>query len=272
MMAMRSLATLQLMVAAAGALAALEGFGATPAEVQQALARGEKVTVLDIRGTAEFQKGHIPGAINVPGALIPEKTLPPLGRVVVCDEGLGRAGLDQAVAALNRKPGITAEALTGGLAGWETANGLTTRSPGLKPEELKFITYDQLQRSDFADLVLVDLRHPRPEARQDAAGAAAPSPPPLTDLSRAFPAALVTRSPFRLPQSRQADAQRTGQPPLLVLIDDDNQTAAEMARTLKANGLARVVILAGGEAILAREGKPGLGRSSATVELQTFKK
>jgi rhodanese-related sulfurtransferase len=270
---MRSLVSMRIMMAAAaGPVLALAGFAATPTELQQAIAQGEEVTVIDIRGTAEFQKGHIPGALNVPAALVPEKTLPRLGRVVVCDEGLGREGLAQAVAALNLKPGIIAEALTGGLASWEAARGLTTRLPGAQPEEFRFISYEQLQRSDFTDLVLVDLRPPRPQARQGLTDSSAPTVPPLTDLSQAFPAALVTRSPFKLPQSRQSDAQRAGQPPLLVLIDDDNQAAAEMARTLKANGLRRVVILAGGEAILARGGRPGLGRSSATVEVPSPKR
>jgi rhodanese-related sulfurtransferase len=45
-----------------------------------------------------------------------------------------------------------------------------------------------------------------------------------------------------------------------------------MARTLRANGLKRVVILAGGEAALAREGKPGLQRLGTTLEYQRSNK
>src|SRR6476660_8163071 len=77
--------------------------------LRRKLAAQGKITVIDIRSTALFQRGHVPGAINVPAALVPHKTLPPLGSVVVCAEGLGRDSATAAVAALNQMPGITAE-------------------------------------------------------------------------------------------------------------------------------------------------------------------
>ena len=54
----------------------------------------------------------------------------------------------------------------------------------------------------------------------------------------------------------------TSTPPLLVLIDNGDGVAQTMARTLKANGLKRYVILTGGELILSRQGQAGLQRSS----------
>jgi hypothetical protein len=76
----------------------------------------------------------------------------------------------------------------------------------------------------------------------------------------------VTRSPFDLPQLRQSESGG-GVKPLLVLIDDGgaDNSALEMARVLKANGVRRVVILAGGEEILSRAGKPGLQRRGVVV-------
>ena len=44
----------------------------TIAEVQAALEKGEAV-VVDVRGSVEYQLGHIKGAINVPLGLIPRQ-------------------------------------------------------------------------------------------------------------------------------------------------------------------------------------------------------
>ena len=240
------------------------------AELQRQLADGASITVIDIRSTALFQKGHIPGAINVPAALIPEKELPPLGKVVVCDEGLGQTTAESAVAALNRKKGIAAEMLEGGFAGWEALAGTTTRESGLQKEELNLITFDQLKKTNPAELVLVDLRKPRVQVRQGEPNADAPAPsPPLTDLRKEFPQVPITRSPFDLPQAKQSETERGKGGPVLVLIDDGgaDNSAQEMARTLKANGIKRVVILAGGEEILSRGGRPGLQRAGVTISV-----
>ena len=58
--------------------------------------------------------------------------------------------------------------------------------------------------------------------------------------------------------------------PLMVLIDDGDGKALEMARILKANGVQRVVVLAGGERILERDGAPGLQRMGmGAIEVET---
>ncbi|HWQ90547.1 MAG TPA: hypothetical protein VN673_02660, partial [Clostridia bacterium] len=44
--------------------------------------------------------------------------------------------------------------------------------------------------------------------------------------------------------------------------------AQETARMLRANGVKRFVILAGGEQSLARKGKPGLQRVGSTITLR----
>src|SRR2546423_200522 len=101
-----------------GVCSSLGAQAMTPEALQRKIAAQEKITVIDIRPTAMFQRGHIPGAINVPAALVPRKNLPALGSVVVCAEGLGRDSDDAAVASLNQKPGIVAESLEGGYAAW----------------------------------------------------------------------------------------------------------------------------------------------------------
>lgn len=241
-------------------------FAISPIEVQRGLAAGEKITFVDVRAKVLFQQGHIPGAINVPAALVPAKQLPPVGRVVVYDDGLGRDTATAAMNALNQKTGITAEVLDGGFATWESARATTTKAAGMKPEETQFITYADLNEVQSDHVVLVDLRKEPAQLRQASAAAQPAAPPePLTDLRQQFTKVRgITRSPFDLPQTRQSGAGNPA-PPLLVLIDNGDGSAQAMARTLKANGVTRYAILAGGEQILARQGQPGLGRAASTV-------
>ena len=237
----------------------------TPDELNRRIQAGEKVTLIDVRANAVFKEGHIPGAINVPAALAPQKQLPPLGFAVVYDAGLGADTSTEAAAALNRKPGISATVLEGGFAAWESAQrSATTKGVGLKAEEIPFITYADLNKVQSDDVVLVDLRKEPKQSRQgETDGANAPAEP-LTNLREEFSKVRgVTRSPFNLPQSRQG-ANNSGATPLLVLIDNGDGSAQETARLMKANGIKRFAILAGGEPVVARKGRPGSGRASST--------
>src|SRR5579872_1179720 len=209
----------------------------SPAEVHERLNAGVKITFIDLRPTSIFKNGHIPNAINVPAALVPAKQLPPLGRVIVYDEGLGRDTAQDAAAALNQKPGISAEVLDGGFAAWETAHSATTKPGGLTPEELPLISYDHLKRMSADQVVLVDLRKQPVQARQDASAAASPPAGPLTDLGREFPGMAVSHSAFELPQARQSATGGSVVAPLLVLIDNGDGASQAMARTLRANGI-----------------------------------
>jgi rhodanese-related sulfurtransferase len=234
-----------------------------PAEVQRQIDAGEKITFIDVRSTALFKDGHVPGAINVPAALVPQKQLPPLGAVVVYDGGLGTDSATEAAAALGKKPGITPRILEGGFAAWEAARANTTKGGGLKPEDMPLITYTDLSKVQGDDVVLVDLRKEPKQVRQGAG--TGPAPEPLTDLKQEFSKVRgVTRSPFNVPQSRQAVGGGSTTP-LLVLIDNGDGSAQAMARDLKANGVTRFAILAGGEQIIARKGRAGSGRTSSTI-------
>lgn len=247
-------------------------FAISPAQVQQMLNSGEKITFVDVRLNVLFQNGHIPGAINIPAQLVPEKPLPPLGRVVVYDSGLGTEDAVAAAAALNQKAGITAEALDGGYAAWETAQSSTTQSGGLKPEEMPVITYAQLKQKQSADVVLVDLRQSATAvtgastAKSSAVKVAAQ---PLTDLQAEFPNARIAQSPFAVSSPRTKDSAASAPPPLLVLIDNGDGSAQKMARALKANGIKRFAILAGGEQILSVHGQAGLQRIGSSVTVRS---
>lgn len=239
----------------------------TADELRQRLERGERITVIDLRATSVYQQGHIPGAINIPASLLPMKPLPPLGTVIAYDDGLGRDAIEPAIVELNKKTGVRAEALEGGFAAWESVSTLTTRPRGMQPETQARITYEQLKNTQSDDVVLVDLRTEPRMSRQSDTGTNTPPTRPLTDLRQAFPKARgVSRSPFDLPQTRQSGNAQGGKPPLLVLVDNgDGASAGAMARALKANGIKRVVILAGGEEILARGGRAGLQRAGGSL-------
>ena len=236
----------------------------SPVEVQKKIDAGEQVTFVDVRATSLFKQGHIPGAINVPAALVPAKQLPPLGLAVVYDDGLGREAAQTAADALSQKPGTSAVVLDGGIAGWETAHAPTTHPAGMVPEELPLISYDHLKKTPADQVALIDLRGSPQEAR---ATASAGTNQPLTDLAQEFPGARISSSPFALPPVRQS-VGAAPVPPLLVLIDNNDGQAAAMARVLKANGIKRFVILAGGETILARKGQTGLQRTGSTIILK----
>jgi rhodanese-related sulfurtransferase len=240
----------------------------TPAEVQRKLQAGEKITFVDLRSRTAFQTGHIPNAINIPASLVPQKELPPLGLVVAYDAGLGTDTATAAAATLSAKPGITALPLEGGFAVWEDVQSVSsTRAAGLSAEEFPVITYDHLRMAQSNNVVLVDLRKPRAVA-PTVTGAQAGAQP-LTDLATEFPRAKITRSPFAGSTPTRTLAGSATASPLLVLIDNGDGAAQQMARTLKANGIKRFAILAGGEEMIARKGQPGLERvGSSTIVRQ----
>ena len=177
---------------AIGCLGAWNAGALSVAGLNEQLAQGAKLTIVDVRSTALFTQGHIPGAINIPAALCSGKNLPPLGKVVVCGAGLGtRCGGDGGGCGTGPQSRvISVEVLEGGYAAWQSAQGRTTQPRGLKPEALNYISYAQLKAAKADDVVLVDLRH-QPAANSNAAAAAAAQP--LTDLAQAFPGFQVSQ-------------------------------------------------------------------------------
>lgn len=235
----------------------------TASDLERLMADQPPVVVVDVRDVSMFQQGHIPSAINVPIRLLPRKTLPPLGRVVIYGRGLGEENMEEALRAMNAKQGIQAELLDGGYAVWKMNRGLTTQAAGLQDEIANVISYQGLQNIQIEneDMVLVDLRRPPPLTRQSGENEISP-----ILLAEQFPGKIVVKSPFDVagvPGSGTLARQSDKPLPLMVLIDDGDGKAQEMERVLRANGVQRVVVLAGGELILERDGMTGLQRMGA---------
>ena len=243
----------------------------TPAELQALMASDEGVTLVDLRSRAAFEAGTLPDAMRMTAREAMQK--PFKGRVVFFDDGLGVDHAGPAAALLAEKNSeAQADKLAGGFAAWRGVGGQTSEREGMTHLHQRYVTYQALAGplTDQADeIVLLDVRaagktgkEPRKSGVDASSGEASP-----VDVAAAFPHYAVTRA---LPQSATVPATK-GQPgrtsvaasdvqPLYVLIDAGDGTAEKVAQTLKAGGLTRVVILAGGENIIRRKGMPGLLR------------
>lgn len=234
---------------------------ATPEQLDALLKSNAKVTVIDLRATDEYQHSHITGAINIPHRLVAEKRLPPLGKVVVYCDGLGSTYAAECVAALNAKPGIQAESLVGGYAAWRTFTNVTADERVLSREQPHAITYEQLKATQGHEIVLVDVRSKQiPAGRQ------------RVNLNsfrqRDLPKSGVLNDPEAgLKALKGKRARFNAAPSLFVVVDDDQQTAIKTAERMKNMGYHRVVILAGGEDIIRRQGKTGLSRQGGALPI-----
>ncbi|MDG2124706.1 MAG: rhodanese-like domain-containing protein [Verrucomicrobiales bacterium] len=236
-------------------------FAITAAGLREALDGEQKVTVVDLRSNHLFQESHIPGAINISHRVVERKSLPPLGRVVVYCDGLGSTYAPACVVALNAKPGIQAEALEGGYAAWQTEAGETTQATGMKEGNgVAVITYDKLVASGGEDMIVVDLSRGEAKANGGAVG----------DKGKKGTAFTVkgfcqTKLPGANMTSNVDGYLKRHRDGLLVLVDDDNETAMRKAVRLRASGYKRVVVLAGGAEILKRGGRAGSKRIGTSV-------
>lgn len=239
-------------------------FAITAAGLKEALDRGDKITVVDLRSNREYQESHIPGAINIMHRMVEQKQLPPMGRVVVYCDGLGSAYAPACVAALNAKGGIQAEALEGGYAAWLTESKQTTGAAGLSPGSgVEVITYEKLVASGGADMIVVDLcKGEGGHGKAEVPGEKGEAGTPFSIKSfcqKHLPGANLTRN-----VDGYLKRHREG---LMVLVDDDNQTATQKAMLLRASGYKRVVVLAGGAEILKRGGRAGSKRIGSSISV-----
>jgi rhodanese-related sulfurtransferase len=264
-----------------GALAATSAAAISPADLAARLARSENIMVIDVRSAIAYANGHIPGAMNMPLDLLPYKPLPAGRQVIVYGDGLGVVDEAQALAVIRAKQGINADLLEGGYISWLAETRISTVPPGVGPERLPGITYDQLMAAGKGDMVLVDLRTPESaapagssKARQVAASApdivtafAAKLGVPVvasngsveTAVARAQSASVKTATAPARAAAPAAGGSSSGR--LLVLVADSDAAANEAARRLRASGQYRFTILIGGTETIRHEGRVGLERT-----------
>lgn len=265
--------TLISLIAALGA-AGMACAAVTPTELSARLARGERVTLIDLRPRDAYEAGTLPNAVRM---TVREALQKPLaGPVIFFDDGTGPNLARRAAAQLAESNSrVNADVLAGGYAAWCDAGGQTSESKGLRPSLTRYVSYHEVtgtMAEDASDIVLVDLR---PEASREPAAAAASgvtgtapaaAVQPRLDLAAELPGYRVTRAvPGTLPQREARSVGAAGDapstvPPLYVLIDAGDGVAERTVQTLKASGISRVAILAGGETIIRRKGEPGLLR------------
>lgn len=76
--------------------------------------------LIDVRGSIEFDKGHVPGAINIPYARIPESLLTrhPRGRTFVVYGAGPHCNRADKAAILLADFGMPVKIMIGGISGW----------------------------------------------------------------------------------------------------------------------------------------------------------
>ena len=92
---------------------------ATVPDLQTALANGQ-ATLIDVREIAEFEAGHIPGAVHIPMHTVPVRTdeIPTTGAVyVICESG----ARSWQVAAFLQQRGVRVINVHGGMGSWRMA-------------------------------------------------------------------------------------------------------------------------------------------------------
>ena len=240
----------------------------TPAELDASLKSGKPPVIIDLRITDEYQRSHIPGAINIPHRIIAEKQFPPLGRVIVYCDGLGSTYVPDCLAALRAKPGIQPEALEGGYAAWETFTNVTVAAEHVGLRQPRTITFEDLLATRGEGIVLVDVR------REPAAVAKARNQPVKEKLDlasyrqRSLPKASLSGNIFKqLAGMKGKKARFDRASSLFVVVDNDDATAMQTAERIQQAGYKRVVVLAGGEEIIRRQGRAGLSRQGAAAPI-----
>lgn len=222
--------------------------GMDATELDTLRTEGVRIIVIDIRSASDYRSGHIPGAMHIPYSALSQKRLPALGRVVVCGSLWQTEELRLAVEDLNRREGITAEALKGGIEAWRRASLADSGGKGLQRMRADALEYRELERLLVSDssVILVDLRKPKASAGENA----------LADFRERFPGARIIRSSLPesgLPANVMAPL-RSGE--RIVLIDSGDGTSQEFLYRVRAAGPANVSVLLGGERALTSRGEP----------------
>jgi rhodanese-related sulfurtransferase len=225
---------------------------------------GPHPVLIDIRATAEYQEGSIPGAINIPGRVLLQKRMRfAHGCVLVSDGIADKVNPAELADALGKQGVSPADYLDGGMAAWTAlgdAASTTHRVGAREARGPRSITYEDLAKRD-GETCLIDLR---------------PAGERVVPKNHTCPVrGICSQRHFtyypnlqRFHASRR-QAKGTGTMPLIVLISgEDTGLADTELEKLFLEGYHRSAVLLGGAEILAHEGRRGLKRhNGATLEL-----
>jgi rhodanese-related sulfurtransferase len=247
-------------------LAAAERVSA--AQLADELESSETPTLVDVRKARDYERGHIPGAINLDLRDLRVRNLPPLGSVVVYGDGLGLQTGKEAAQIIAERTDWDVRVLAGGYTGWQTARGRTTEASGLHTEDFNRATYNQLLEADLSEAVLVDLG----ASGENGEGGASPvafDDGAVADFARQLGVPRTRRDPFDLiPGGSGASPASSGPGPALILVDANDGGAREAARRLRVRGYHRVLILIGGDEAVRFKGKTGKGRTATSLSFE----
>ncbi len=242
----------------------------SPAALKAMLGADSPPLVVDVRHAQRYQQGSIPGAINIPASFLATRSFPTGRDLVLFDDGFGTGEARSGAGALSARLGRPVYWLEGGFAAWMEEGGAHTAASGMRPEALPRLTYRQLSEADLSGAVLFDLR----DSEEPEPGTMAPAgavDDEVAAFARGRGVPLMRGSPLNVlqsPRSASGTLAPAASRPLVVLIDDNDGKAEEMARKLRANGLHRVVILTGGAEIIRHEGRSGTVRRSTGIRME----
>lgn len=94
----------------------------SPQDLNRYLGRELTLTIVDLRSEQEFERGHIPTAVNIPGDQLTDRMIeiPDEGVIVVyCGAQSSEGGPCQQAYDLLVRTGHTAQILEGGFSGWQ---------------------------------------------------------------------------------------------------------------------------------------------------------
>jgi rhodanese-related sulfurtransferase len=106
------------------------------AELADLIETGADVTVVDIRSPAQFDRGHVPGSVNIPFAELPQRVeeLNGANRVVtVCPHGKASVQAARLIGSYEGTTG-TVESLAPGIEGWSEQYDLERDGPADETE------------------------------------------------------------------------------------------------------------------------------------------
>ncbi len=243
----------------------------TTDELKVILNQEGKVTIIDARNRLDYGREHIVNAINIPADILLNKQLPPIGKVVVYGDGIQKETILGTVEALNARPGIEADYLEGGFPAWASHNFPRSQWFGVKRENFRSISFQDLKRADTrgnSDIVLVDLRHIKRNDITEKTAATDEAQKDFSDLTQLFPTLSVISPVIHFtPNSKKSSGTdisglstipHRGHDNMYILIDVGDGTAQKVARRLKAKGISQFAILIGGEKILKTNGRSGM--------------